>query len=112
MPTAKQLARNNNTTVSSWVGGMTLQKTGSQPTRLSCAMVVGLIMAFEIFDAITISVSRVLEALFDALEFRLARRAFRNAAKLKAQRLYRTTVLATEVRDEAMATRAISIEAT
>ena len=34
-------------------------------------------MGLAIFDAITIHISRVLEALFDALEYRLARRALR-----------------------------------
>jgi hypothetical protein len=50
-------------------------------------------MALTIFDAITIHISRVLEALFDELEYRLARRALRRAAKLKARRLRQTSVV-------------------
>jgi hypothetical protein len=52
-------------------------------------------MALAIFDAITIHISRLLEALFDELEYRLARRALRRAKKLKARRS-RSMVPATE----------------
>ncbi len=67
-------------------------------------------MALAIFDAITIHISRLLEALFDELEYRLARRALRRTAKLKARRASRTKVLP----NEAMATSStpISVRAT
>jgi hypothetical protein len=55
----------------------------------------GIHMALAIFDAITIHISRVLEAVFDDLEYRLAKRALRRAAKLKARRRSRPTVLTT-----------------
>ena len=53
-------------------------------------------MALAIFDAITIHISRVLEALFDELEYRLAVRAFRREAKLKAKRRSRPMVVPRE----------------
>ncbi len=41
--------------------------------------------------------SRILEALFDEIEYRLAKRAVRHAAKIKAKRLSRSKVLTDEV---------------
>jgi hypothetical protein len=43
-------------------------------------------MAFVFLDALTINISRILEALFDELEYRAARRDFRQVTKLKARR--------------------------
>lgn len=53
-------------------------------------------MALAIFDAITIHISRVLEALFDELEYRLATRALRRAGKLKAKKHSRPAVVPSE----------------
>jgi hypothetical protein len=67
-------------------------------------------MALTIFDAITIHISRPLEALFDELEYHLAKRALRRTAKLKARKSTQTKVVA----HKAMATSAtaISVKAT
>ncbi len=54
-------------------------------------------MALAIFDAITINISRVLEALFDEIEYRLAKRVLRHAGQAKAKRRSRTKVLSDEV---------------
>ena len=53
-------------------------------------------MALEIFDAMTFHISRVLEALFDELEYGLATRALRRAAKFKARRRSRRPSLPSE----------------
>lgn len=53
-------------------------------------------MALEIVDAITFHISRVLEALFDGLEYGLATRALRRAARLKARRRSQQRVLPNE----------------
>jgi hypothetical protein len=66
-------------------------------------------MALAIFDAITIHVSRLLEALFDELEYRLARRALRRAAKLKVRRGFDKTILPKAV---ATSSKAIQVRAT
>ncbi len=67
-------------------------------------------MAFAIFDAITINISRVLEASFDELEYRLAKRAFRHAAEAKARRRSRSKSLTDEVM--AIPSDAISVRVT
>jgi len=64
-------------------------------------------MAFEVFSAITMNISRVLEALFDEIEYRLARRELRHASKVKTTGFYRSRVLP----DEVMTTKAISVKA-
>lgn len=67
-------------------------------------------MAFAIFDAITINISRILEALFDELEYHLAKRALRHAAKAKAKRRFPSESLPDEVM--AVPSEAISVRAT
>jgi hypothetical protein len=67
-------------------------------------------MALAIFEAITIKISRVLEALFDELEYRLAKRALHQSAKSKAKRRSRTKVLNDQV--IATSSKAISVRAT
>lgn len=67
-------------------------------------------MALAILDAITITLSRVLEALFDELEYRLAKRALRHAANAKAKSRSRTKVLSDEV--IAIPSEAITVRAT
>ena len=54
-------------------------------------------MTLAVFDAMTVKISRVLEALFDELEYRSARRALAYAAKAKAKRRSRSKVLSDEV---------------
>jgi hypothetical protein len=67
-------------------------------------------MAFAIFDVITINISRMLEALFEELEYRSAKRALGHVIKAKARKRSRARALS----DEAMATssKAISVRAT
>ncbi|HET6893425.1 MAG TPA: hypothetical protein VFH31_20170 [Pyrinomonadaceae bacterium] len=67
-------------------------------------------MALAIFDAITIHISRVLEALLDELEYRMANRALRRATKLKARRRSRPTVLPNE--EVATSSKTIPVRAT
>jgi hypothetical protein len=67
-------------------------------------------MALAIFDAITIHISRILEALFDELEYRLAKRALRRAAKLKVKRRPEKTILPTAA--VATSSKAIQVRAT
>lgn len=67
-------------------------------------------MAFTIFDAVTINISRVLEAVFDGLEYRLAKRALRHAAKARAKRRSPSRLLPDEV--IAVPSEGISVRAT
>jgi hypothetical protein len=67
-------------------------------------------MALVIFDAITINVSRILEGLFDELEYRSAKRALLHARKPRATRRTRTKVLNDEVM--ARSSKVISVRAT
>jgi hypothetical protein len=67
-------------------------------------------MRAPIFDPITVNISRVLEALFDEIEYRSAKRALRHAAKIKAKRRSRAKVLSDEV--IAASSNAISVRAT
>ena len=67
-------------------------------------------MALEIFDAMTFHISRVLEALFDELEYGLATRALRRAAKLKARRRSRRPSLSSE--QVATSSKTIAVTAT
>ena len=66
-------------------------------------------MLLAIFDAITIKISKVLEALFDEIEHHSAERAFRQAAKIKAKGRSRIKVH----NDQVLATssKAISVKA-
>jgi hypothetical protein len=60
-------------------------------------------MLFTIFEVVTFNISKILESLFDAIEYRLALRAFRHAARTKAKRRSQTnvanTLAATRVSD-------------
>ena len=49
-------------------------------------------MRFTMFEAVTFNVSKILESLFDAIEYRLAVRAFRHTARAKAKQRSRTNV--------------------
>ena len=50
-------------------------------------------MAFAILDIVRLSFSRILEALFDGVEYWLAERAYRRELKLKTKRRIASTVL-------------------
>ena len=67
-------------------------------------------MALAILHAIAINTSRLLEALFDELEYRLAKRALRHAVKAKAKRRSRSKVLSDE--GIAITSEAISVRTT
>ena len=64
-------------------------------------------MLFTMFEVVTFNVSKILESLFDAIEYRLAVRAFRHTARTKAKQRSRTnvahTLAATRVSDQVSA---------
>lgn len=67
-------------------------------------------MALAIFNAIAINLSRILEALFDELEYRLAKSELRQSAKAKFKSRTRSKVLNEGV--IATSAKAISVRAT
>lgn len=55
-------------------------------------------MASAIFDIITMDISKVVEAVFDEIEYRLARRALRQAGKPERRRAASGRALIEEIR--------------
>ena len=79
------------------LGGLASKNRKQSHPALSCFMGSKAHMALALFDAITLNVSRALEALFDEVDYRLAKRALRHAAEAKAKRRSHTNVLSDEV---------------
>jgi hypothetical protein len=71
-------------------------------------------MILTIFDIVTFKFSKILETVFDAIEYRLALRAFRHAARTGAKERSRTnvanTIPATRVSNPVSASAALRLE--
>jgi hypothetical protein len=67
-------------------------------------------MALAILDIVSMNFSRMLEALFDGLEYGLAERAYRRELKLKTKRRVLSRVLSNET--AARSSNSISVRTT
>jgi hypothetical protein len=75
----KQIAKNPN-----YLRGYESERWHDGLVRLRYKFVaVGVDMSWTFFDLITINISRPLEALFDEIEYRLARRVARSISMMK-----------------------------
>jgi hypothetical protein len=88
----KQIAKNPN-----YLRGYESERWHDGLVRLRYKFVaVGVDMSWTFFDLITINISRPLEALFDEIEYRLARRDLRRAVYINDETHSRSRVLSAE----------------